>query len=128
LIFFQYVLLFYAVEWYRETVLDVEVCKERHAKASGKGDVSRKESQKNDQKIQRISEKGQSMKLFIMGLTDKQHIKRRRQFIEKNGTALVECDANWVVKYLASKKELSFVYVVEQILIKIITDNYLMFI
>uniref|UniRef100_A0A915LBX9 Nipped-B protein n=1 Tax=Meloidogyne javanica TaxID=6303 RepID=A0A915LBX9_MELJA len=80
---------------------------ERHAKASGKGDVSRKESQKNDQKIQRISEKGQSMKLFIMGLTDKQHIKRRRQFIEKNGTALVECDANWVVKYLASKKELS---------------------
>uniref|UniRef100_A0A915M9B9 Nipped-B protein n=1 Tax=Meloidogyne javanica TaxID=6303 RepID=A0A915M9B9_MELJA len=103
----DYVLRFYAVEWYRETVLDVEVCKERHAKASGKGDVSRKESQKNDQKIQRISEKGQSMKLFIMGLTDKQHIKRRRQFIVKNGTALVECDANWVVKYLASKKELS---------------------
>ena len=67
-----------------------------------KGDLSQKE---NDQKIARISEKGQSMKLFIMGLMDKQHLKRRMQFIAKNGNALVECDANWVVKYLISKNK-----------------------
>lgn len=101
----EYILLFYAVEWYHETVLDVLVCRKRHAKA--KDDLSIEEIQKNEQRIQRIFEKGQSMKLFIMGLMDKQHLKRRMQFIAKNGNALVECDANWIVKYLASRKDLT---------------------
>jgi hypothetical protein len=39
---------------------------------------------------------------------DKQHIKRRMQTIVKSNNILVESDANWVVKYLASKKELSY--------------------
>jgi hypothetical protein len=103
----QYVLLFYAVEWYRETVLDVEVVKERVTKAIAKGEQSTKERQKNEQRMLRIAEKGQSMKLFILGLMDKQHLKRRVQIIAKNGNMLIENDALWVVKYLASKKELT---------------------
>lgn len=105
---FQYVLLFYAVEWYRETVLDVEVVKERYTKAIAKGDLPHKEKQKYEQKMLRIAEKGHSMKFFIIGLMDKQHLKRRMQIIAKNdNVTMVDSDALWVVKYLAGKKELS---------------------
>uniref|UniRef100_A0A183CFS0 Nipped-B protein n=1 Tax=Globodera pallida TaxID=36090 RepID=A0A183CFS0_GLOPA len=104
----EYVLLFYAVEWYRETVLDVEIVKERYQKAMAQGNaISQKERQKFEQKLTRILEKGASMKTFITALMDKQHLKRRIQVLAKTGNVMVDSDALWVVKYLASKKELS---------------------
>ncbi|KAL3116765.1 hypothetical protein niasHT_004266 [Heterodera trifolii] len=104
----EYVLRFYAVEWYRETVLDVEIVKERYQKAMAQGNaISQKERQKYEQKLTRILEKGASMKTFITALMDKQHLKRRIQVLAKSGNVMVDSDALWVVKYLASKKELS---------------------
>jgi hypothetical protein len=55
------------VEWYRDTVLDVEVVKERYVKSLNESNLSQKEKQKCEQKMFRIAEKGQLMKHFIIG-------------------------------------------------------------
>lgn len=86
-------LLFYAVEWYRETVLDVEVVKERYQKMTVQQpqEVTQKERHKYEQKLGRILEKGASMKTFITGLMDKQHLKRRIQ-VQNRGKLADFCD------------------------------------
>lgn len=88
-------------------------------------DLSHKESIKNKQKMARIIEKGLSMKSFIVGLMDKQHLRRRRHFIAKNGTSLLECDANWVVRYFASRKESSYFFIIFILKILIFLDIHL---
>jgi hypothetical protein len=76
----EYILNFYIVEWYRETVLDVEVMKERYKEATKKH-LSQKDIDKYDKKLERIKEKGNNMKEFILGLIDRRYLKKRMQAI-----------------------------------------------
>uniref|UniRef100_A0A915D8C6 Nipped-B protein n=1 Tax=Ditylenchus dipsaci TaxID=166011 RepID=A0A915D8C6_9BILA len=102
----EYVVTFYAAEWYRMTVLDVNAMKQKYQEDL-KQQMTQKEAAKIEKKLERIMEKGANMKEFIRNLMDKKHLKKRTQYIAKTGNVMIDSDAYWVVKYLASKKELS---------------------
>ncbi|KAI1712006.1 HEAT repeat associated with sister chromatid cohesion domain-containing protein [Ditylenchus destructor] len=102
----EYIVTFYAVEWYRMTVLDVNAMKQKYEEDL-KQPLTQREISKIEKKLDRIKEKGTTMKEFIRNLMDKKHLKKRTQHIAKNGNVMIDSDAYWVVKYLASKKELS---------------------
>lgn len=67
----EYVLTFYAAEWYRGTVLDLNIIKSRY----------NNDNQVKDKKLDRILEKGYNMKEFILSLMDKKHLKKRVQYV-----------------------------------------------
>lgn len=66
----EYVLTFYAAEWYRGTVLDLDIIKKRY-----------NDNQKKDKKLERILEKGNNMKTFILNFMDKKQLKKRVQYV-----------------------------------------------
>lgn len=77
---FQYIVTFYAVEWYRMTVLDVNAMKQKYEEDL-KQPLTQREISKIEKKLDRIKEKGTTMKEFIRNLMDKKHLKKRTQHI-----------------------------------------------
>ena len=47
------------------------------------------------------------MKAFILRLVDKKYLRRRTQYIASTENVILDLDAAWIVKYLASKREFS---------------------
>uniref|UniRef100_A0A914CW65 Nipped-B protein n=1 Tax=Acrobeloides nanus TaxID=290746 RepID=A0A914CW65_9BILA len=102
----EYAIMFYVGEWYKETVEDMEMAKERHRQFTQE-DHPEKEVRKHERKLQKLMEKGENMKSFVLSLADKKHLKKRHQYIMKTGNIMIDSDALWAVKYLASKREFS---------------------
>lgn len=109
--------MFYVGDWYKETVEDMEMvllkratqifqAKERH-RIFLKEAPSEKEVRKQEKKLNRIMEKGEDMKNFVLSLADKKYLKKRHQYVLKTGNIMIDSDALWTVKYLASKREFS---------------------
>ncbi|KAI6232935.1 Nipped-B protein [Aphelenchoides fujianensis] len=103
----EYTIRFYVAEWYRETLTDMEIGKERHRQLVEGGQASDSEVRKDERRLQKLLDRGEKMKAAILRLVDKKYLKRRTQYIAKTGNTIVDSDAVWVVKYLASKREFS---------------------
>ena len=59
----------------------METARERHRLAMQDG-ASERETREQDKKLQKILEKGESMKEFLLNLIDKKHMRKRRQSIQ----------------------------------------------
>ncbi|CAD5212245.1 unnamed protein product [Bursaphelenchus okinawaensis] len=100
----EYTVKFYVTEWFKEVITDMEAAKERHRVNIENGGVDPK---KEERKMNKLLDKGEQMKAFILRLVDKKYLKKRTQLLTKNLNVLLDSDAQWVVKYLASKREFS---------------------
>ncbi|CAD5216331.1 unnamed protein product [Bursaphelenchus xylophilus] len=118
----EYTVKFYVTEWFKEVLTDMEAAKERHRLniENGVGDPK-----KEERKMNKLLEKGEQMKAFILRLIDKKYLKKRTQTISRLGNVMLDSDAQWAVKYLASKREFSqsFEHFLKQITFGISNEN-----
>lgn len=77
----EYIVTFYAAEWYRGTVLDVDLFKAKYEELAKQKTLSQREAVKQEKKLEKIIEKGANMKEFIVMLLDKKHLKKRAQYM-----------------------------------------------
>lgn len=119
----EYTILFYVAEWYRETITDIETAKERHRQNIEGGQYTEAEIRKDERRLQKLLEKGERMKVSVLRLVDKKYLRRRALYIAKNDNVLLDSDALWIVKYLASKREFSQSF--EHYLKQVCTNNEL---
>lgn len=102
----EYAVMFYAGEWYKETAEDMDLAKQQF-KQEKKQEMSDKERRKLEKRIERMNEKGSAMKEFLIKLVDKKHMRKRSEALMRLGNVMMESDAAWAVKYLASRREFS---------------------
>uniref|UniRef100_A0A0N5A0L1 Nipped-B protein n=1 Tax=Parastrongyloides trichosuri TaxID=131310 RepID=A0A0N5A0L1_PARTI len=100
----EYSIQFYVGEWYKKYAEDYEKAKEDHKKLKNE-DTNNRDVRKADKKFAKISDKFTHMKHFLINLADKKHLKKRSQHIRKTSMIMLDTDAQWVVKYMASNRE-----------------------
>ncbi|TMS34199.1 hypothetical protein L596_001836 [Steinernema carpocapsae] len=103
----EYALNYYAGEWYNETTEDLESVKQRNRAAAKDLNVGDRDLKKLDKKLNKLVEKGNAMKNFLIKLVDRKHLRKRAHHVQKTGNIMIDSDANWVVKYLAARREFS---------------------
>uniref|UniRef100_A0A1I7Z9A1 Nipped-B protein n=1 Tax=Steinernema glaseri TaxID=37863 RepID=A0A1I7Z9A1_9BILA len=102
----DYAMNYYAGEWYNETTEDLESARQRNRTAAKELHNDR-DLKKLDKKLSKLTEKGNAMKNFLIKLVDRKHLKKRAQHVQRTGNVMIDSDANWVVKYLAARREFS---------------------
>ncbi|CAB3404907.1 unnamed protein product [Caenorhabditis bovis] len=103
----SYAVLYYTGEWYRDTAEDLEMSKNKTARALSQPDLTEKERKKIEKKRERMLEKGQLLKEFLMKLVDKKNMRKRAEFLKYDRAIMLESDALWAVKFLARNREFS---------------------
>jgi hypothetical protein len=103
----EYTIRFYVAEWYREILTEMETVKERHRQFVEAGEATESEIRKDERRSQKLLERGEKMKSAVLCLVDKKYLRRRNQHIAKTDNVFLDSDAQWTVKYLASKREFS---------------------
>lgn len=106
-VYVEYTIRFYIAEWYREIVADMEANKERFRQFVEAGEATEAEIKKEDRRTHKLLERGEKMKHAVLCLVDKKYLRRRAQHIAKTDNIFLDSDAQWAVKYLASKREFS---------------------
>jgi L-2-hydroxyglutarate oxidase LhgO len=84
---------------------------------------------KDERRLQKLFERGDKMKVSILRLVDKKYLRSRAIYIAKSDNVLLDSDAAWIVKYLASKREFSqsFEHYLKQVCIGRYFQIYLIF-
>lgn len=103
----EYTVYFYVAEWYRETLTESETAKQQHRQFAERETANETDVRKDERRLQKVLERGEKMKASILRLVDKKYLKRRTQYIASTENVILDSDAAWVVKYLASKREFS---------------------
>ncbi|CEF70691.1 Nipped-B-like protein [Strongyloides ratti] len=103
----EYGILFYVGEWYKKYTEDYEKAKEEHQKQKNSSDSNERDLRKADKKFAKTTDKFTHMKHFLINLADKKHLKKRSQHIRKTSMIMLDGDAQWVVRYMASSREFS---------------------
>ncbi|PAV81096.1 hypothetical protein WR25_24873 isoform B [Diploscapter pachys] len=103
----EYSVMFYAGEWYKETAEDLDIAKQEYQDKKKNPELTEKELRKLEKKMERMTEKGEEMKQFLVNLVDKKSMRKRIANMKKLGNVMLESDVNWAVKFLASRREFS---------------------
>ncbi|KHN74356.1 Nipped-B-like protein pqn-85 [Toxocara canis] len=103
----EYAVMFYVGEWYKEVYEEGESAKQKLKQALSSSELSDKEKRKFEKKTERVLERCQLMKDFFMKTADKKQMRKRAEHIARTGNILMDSDAVWLVKYLASNREFS---------------------
>uniref|UniRef100_A0A915BWJ3 Nipped-B protein n=2 Tax=Parascaris univalens TaxID=6257 RepID=A0A915BWJ3_PARUN len=103
----EYAVMFYVGEWYKEVYEEGESAKQKLKQALNSSELSDKEKRKFEKKTERVLERCQLMKDFFMKTADKKQMRKRAEHIARTGNILMDSDAMWLVKYLASNREFS---------------------
>ncbi|KAK0394945.1 hypothetical protein QR680_001025 [Steinernema hermaphroditum] len=102
----DYAMNYYAGEWYNETTEDLDSARKRN-RIAAKDLHNERDLKKLDKKLSKLTEKGNAMKNFLIKLVDRKHLKKRAHHVQRTGNVMIDSDAQWVVKYLAARREFS---------------------
>uniref|UniRef100_A0A0N5APU5 Nipped-B protein n=1 Tax=Syphacia muris TaxID=451379 RepID=A0A0N5APU5_9BILA len=103
----EYAVMFYVGMWYRDYCLEAESARQKLKQALSSSELSDKEKRKWEKKSEKVIERCQFMKEYQLKTADKKQIKKRAEQIARTGNILMDTDALWLVKFLASSRELS---------------------
>uniref|UniRef100_A0AC35FYQ6 Nucleolar complex-associated protein 3 N-terminal domain-containing protein n=1 Tax=Panagrolaimus sp. PS1159 TaxID=55785 RepID=A0AC35FYQ6_9BILA len=90
----EYAIAFYAGEWYKKTVDDLELSQQQHQDLQSQN-LSSSEMKKAEKRYQRIVERSENMKEFLIKLADKKNLKKRGTHVAKSGRIMIDSDAAW---------------------------------
>uniref|UniRef100_A0A0N4V606 Nipped-B protein n=1 Tax=Enterobius vermicularis TaxID=51028 RepID=A0A0N4V606_ENTVE len=103
----EYAVMFYVGVWYRDCCLEAESAKQKLKQALTSSELNDKEKRKWEKKTEKLLERCQLMKDYNLKTADKKQIRKRAEQIARTGNILINSDALWLVKFLASGRELS---------------------
>ncbi|KAK6104387.1 Sister chromatid cohesion C-terminus family protein [Brugia pahangi] len=103
----EYAVMFYVGIWYKELYEEAESAKQKLKQIMNSCEISDKEKRKFEKKSARVLERCQLMKIFLIKTADKKHIRKRAEQIARTGSILMDSDASWLVRFLASSREFS---------------------
>ncbi|VDK74707.1 unnamed protein product [Litomosoides sigmodontis] len=103
----EYAIMFYVGIWYKEVYEEAESAKQKLKQIMNSPEISDKEKRKFEKKSARVLERCQLMKIFLIKTADKKHMRKRAEQIARTGSILMDSDAAWLVKFLASSREFS---------------------
>ncbi|EJD74524.1 CBR-PQN-85 protein, variant [Loa loa] len=103
----EYAVMFYVGIWYKEVYEEAESAKQKLKQIMNSSEISDKEKRKFEKKSARVLERCQIMKVFLIKTADKRHIRKRAEQIARTGSILMDSDALWLVRFLASSREFS---------------------
>ncbi|CAJ0573496.1 unnamed protein product, partial [Mesorhabditis spiculigera] len=122
----EYAVSFYACYWYKETVEDLDRLKQDYKAMKKQEDLTEKDLRKREKKMERINEKARAMKEYLVKLVERKQMKKRVDEIRAKGLdVMLEADAAWAVKFLATQRELTqsgFENYLKQILYGVISE------
>uniref|UniRef100_A0A915PUN3 Nipped-B protein n=1 Tax=Setaria digitata TaxID=48799 RepID=A0A915PUN3_9BILA len=103
----EYAVMFYVGIWYKEVYEEAESAKQKLKQIMNSSEISDKEKRKFEKKSARVLERCQAMKVFLIKTADKKHMRKRAEQITRTGSILMDSDASWLVRFLASSREFS---------------------
>uniref|UniRef100_A0A158Q833 Nipped-B protein n=1 Tax=Elaeophora elaphi TaxID=1147741 RepID=A0A158Q833_9BILA len=103
----EYAIMFYVGIWYKEVYEEAESAKQKLKQIMNSSEISDKEKRKFEKKSARVLERCQLMKVFLIKTADKKHMRKRAEQIARTGSILMDSDASWLVRFLASSREFS---------------------
>ncbi|CAG9530698.1 unnamed protein product [Cercopithifilaria johnstoni] len=103
----EYAIMFYVGIWYKEVYEEAESAKQKLKQIMNSSEINDKEKRKFEKKSARVLERCQLMKIFLIKTADKKHMRKRAEQIARTGSILMDSDASWLVRFLASSREFS---------------------
>ncbi|MCP9261200.1 hypothetical protein DINM_004449 [Dirofilaria immitis] len=103
----EYAVMFYVGIWYKEVYEEAESAKQKLKQIMNSSEINDKEKRKFEKKSARVLERCQAMKIFLIKTADKKHMRKRAEQIARTGNILMDSDASWLVRFLASSREFS---------------------
>ncbi|VDK72975.1 unnamed protein product, partial [Onchocerca ochengi] len=103
----EYAVMFYVGIWYKEVYEEAESTKQKLKEIINNSEINDKEKRKFEKKSARVLERCQAMKIFFIKTADEKHMRKRAEQIARTGSILMDSDASWLVRFLASSREFS---------------------
>uniref|UniRef100_A0AC35U5H9 Nipped-B protein n=1 Tax=Rhabditophanes sp. KR3021 TaxID=114890 RepID=A0AC35U5H9_9BILA len=100
----EFAIQYYAGDWYKLLIEEYDIAREAHQKMKSEAVTSERDHRKAEKKFGKLTERVNYMKHFLILLSDRKSLRKRLNHASKNGMIMLESDAEWSVRYMASKR------------------------